>query len=222
MNQTLPRIGIIGAGFIGRAVGRLCVKSGHEVMISNSRGPRTLTSTMISVGCRIGTVQDAVAFADLILLAIPFAAHADLPADLLRGKIVMDADNYYPQRDGAIAELDHHQATTSELTARRFEGARVVKTFNAILERDLETDARPAGAADRRALPIAGDDAQAKQVVSALLDRLGYDVVDAGALSEGWRFERARPAYCVRLQRDALVRALADTGPNVTEGAWRA
>ncbi len=216
------KIGIVGAGFIGRAVARLARAGGHDVMISNSRHPRTLGSTAASIGCGIGTAAEAAAFGDVVLLAIPFSALSDLAPEPFAGRIVLDANNYYPQRDGTIAALDSHATSTSAMTAAHLQGARIVKAFNAILERDIEKDARPAGAPDRRALPIAGDDAAAKAVVIALLDGLGYDSVDAGALAEGWRFERARPAYCVPLGRDTLKAALADADRKVAEGSWRA
>lgn len=215
------RIGIIGAGFIGRALGALATKNGCEVMLSNSRGPHTLTSTAASLGCRVGTVAQAASFGDLVVLALPLGRYHELPAHCFVGKIVLDAGNYYPQRDGQIAALDSRQTTTSQLLAQHLVGARVVKAFNAILERDLLTDTRPTHAADRRALPIAGDDLPAKQAASDLHERLGYDVVDAGALVEGRRFERARPAYCRRLDIAGLLAALADEGPDQTEGAWR-
>ena len=216
------KIGIIGAGFIGRAVGRLAVARGHDVMLSNSRDPRTLTSAMISVGCRIGTAAQASAFGDLVVVAVPFWNHAAITPGPLTGKIVLDANNYYPQRDGVIEALDDHSTTTSEMLARHLAGAKIVKCFNAILERDIEKDALPPGQPGRRALPIAGDDTDAKQVTTTLLDGLGFDVVDAGPLAEGWRFERARPAYCVRFDRASLERALADAGRTVAEGSWRA
>lgn len=215
------KIGIIGAGFIGRGVARLAVKNGHEVMLSNSRHPRTLASTMISVGCLIGTAEDAARFGDIVLIAIPFSAHAELAPEPFEGKIVLDANNYYPMRDGVYEALDAHTTTTSEMLAAHLPGAKIVKAFNAILERDVEADGRPSGAPDRRALPIAGDDAQARQTATAFLDSLGYDVVDAGPLSEGWRFERARPAYCVPFDRAGLTAALADAGATVAEGSWR-
>ncbi|WGS55276.1 NAD(P)-binding domain-containing protein (plasmid) [Paraburkholderia sp. D15] len=215
------KIGIIGAGFIGRAVARLAVQHGHEVMISNSRHPRTLASTMVAVRCQVGTAQMAAEFGDVVLVAVPFFAARDLAPQPLAGKIVMDANNYYPQRDGNEEALDNHTTTTSEILANHLRGARIVKAFNAILERDIEKDSRPHGAADRRALPIAGDDKEAKRVVSELLDDLGYDVVDAGALAEGWRFERARPAYCVPLDVAGLKQALENAGSSVAEGSWR-
>lgn len=216
------RIGFVGAGFIGRALGRLLVQRGFELMLSNSRGPQSLRSTGSSVGCEIGTVEQACAFGELVVLAIPFGHVHALPQSLFSGKVVIDANNYYPDRDGHIEALDERRTTTSQMVQAHLAGARVVKAFNAILERDIEKDALPAGTPGRRALPIAGDDAQAKALVAALQNRSGYDVVDAGALAEGWRFERARPAYCVRLDREGLRSALADEGPNRPEGSWRA
>lgn len=215
------KIGIIGAGFIGRAVARLAVEHGHQVMLSNSRHPKTLGSAMVSIGCQIGTTAMAAEFGDLVLMAIPFASVGDLDPAPFAGKIIMDANNYYPLRDGVVAALDAHTTTTSEELARHLPGAIVVKCWNAILEKDIEVDGVPAGTAGRRALPIAGDTADAKHQVAALLDNLGFDVVDAGPLAEGWRFERARPAYCVRLDRAGLTAALADAGATVAEGSWR-
>jgi predicted dinucleotide-binding enzyme len=220
--MTGQRIGFVGAGFIGRALGRLLVQRGFKVMLSNSRGPESLRSTRSSVGCEIGSVEQACAFGEFVVLAIPFGHVRALPPSLFEGKVVIDASNYYPDRDGRIAALEERRSTTSQMVQAHLAGARVVKAFNAILERDIEKDALPTGTAGRRALPIAGDDAQAKALVAALQDRAGYDVVDAGSLAEGWRFERARPAYCVRLDRAALQRALSDDGPNRPEGSWRA
>lgn len=218
------KIGIIGAGFIGRALARLAVAQGHEVTIANSRGPHTLTSTAIALHCKTGTVDEAAGFGEVVVLAIPFQAIFQLDPAPFEGRIVIDANNYYPQRDGAIAELDAHQATTSGLLARQLPDARVVKAFNAILQDDLESDARPAGAPDRRALPLAGDDAAAKQVVAGLVDAFGFDPVDAGPLAQSWRFERAMPCYCIPLGREALQAALAaaERGVEVPYGAWRA
>lgn len=215
------KIGIIGAGFIGRAVARLAVQHGHEVMLSNSRNPKTLSSAVAAIRCQVGTTKDAAEFGDVVLVAIPFLNYLDLAPEPFAGKIVLDANNYYPERDGKIEALDAHATTVSGLLAKHLVGAKVVKAFNAILERDIEKDSRPAGAPDRRALPIAGDDAGAKQVAAGLLGRLGYDVVDAGPLFEGWRFERARPAYCVPLDTAGLKRALENAGTTVPEGSWR-
>ena len=215
------RIGILGAGFIGRAVARLAVQNGYEVMLSNSRSPMTLVSAMISIGCKIGTAKDASDFGEVVLLAVPFANMKDVDPTPLHGKIVMDACNYYAQRDGAIAALDEFATTTSQMVADHLAGAKIVKAFNAILEKDIEKDAVPAGTGPRRALPIAGDDPDAKLIVTEILQNLGFDVVDAGPLAEGWRFERARPAYCVPLQTAELQEALRNAGESVEEGSWR-
>ena len=117
---------------------------------------------------------------------------------------MLDANNYYPERDGAFAELDQHETTTSELLAQRLPGARIVKALSPILASDLNRHARPAGSPDRRALPIVGDDAAAKARVAELHDQFGYDTVDVGPLSEGWRFERAKPAYLLPFGSTAL------------------
>jgi 8-hydroxy-5-deazaflavin:NADPH oxidoreductase len=205
------KIGIIGAGFVGRAIGKLAVKAGHQVMLSNSRGPHTLFSLRHGVGAEVGTVEDAAKFGEIIVIAIPFAAYRSVPADLLAGKVVIDTNNNYPDRDGRIAELDAFETTTSEMLAKHLPQSRIVKAFNAITMNDLETDGRPAGAADRRALPLAGDDVDAKAVARRLYEEFGFDAVDAGQLSEGFRFERATPAYCVPLAKAALQDTLAQT-----------
>ena len=217
------KIGIIGAGFIGRALATLAVKSGHEVMISNSRHPRTLGSTGVAIGCQIGTAQQAAEFGEVVFVAIPLFAYKEIPVQPLVGKIVVDANNYYPQRDGDIEELTSGASTTTELLAQHLAGAKVVKAFNAILQGDLEKDGLPAGTANRRALPIAGDDALAKKIVAGLIDSFGFDVVDAGPLSEGWRFQRAKPAYCIALDVAGLKLGLAAAKRNVEvpHGSWR-
>jgi predicted dinucleotide-binding enzyme len=203
------KIGIIGAGFIGRAVTAVAIKHGHEVMVSNSRSPDTLFSLVGGTGCKAGSSQEAAEFGDIVLVAIPLKHYQAVPVAAVEGKIVLDANNYYPQRDGHIAELDRNELTTSELLARHLPKSKVVKVFNAIIATDIEKDGRPAGALDRRAHPIAGDDAAAKQVVADLLDQFGYDVVDAGPLKEGRRFQKDTPAYCVPLNTAKLREALA-------------
>ena len=215
------KIGSIGAGKIGCAVARLAVSHGHDVMLSNSRGPQTIGSEAAAIPCAAGSTQDAAKFGDVMLVAIPFRNIGALDPALFAGKIVMDANNYYPYRDGVIEALETESTTTSEMLAAHLAGAKVVKVWNAIFAKDINEDARPRGAADRRALPIAGDDAQARKVVANLLDDLGFDAVDVGMLQEGWRFERARPAYCVPLDVAGLKAALANAANKVPEGSWR-
>ncbi|HEX8544488.1 MAG TPA: NAD(P)-binding domain-containing protein [Pseudomonas sp.] len=218
------RIGIIGAGFIGRAVAQLVIAAGHEAMLSNSRGPQTLSSVIRDIpGSQAGTIEDAANFGEVVLVAIPFEHYRSIPADWLNGKIVLDANNYYPDRDGHIAALDRFETTTSRLLAEHLPDSRVVKVFNAILADDLLQHSRPKAAADRRALPVAADDPAAKTLVIKLLDDLGFDSVDAGSLDESWRFERAKPAYCIPLDKEGLKVALAAAQRQVElpHGSWR-
>jgi 8-hydroxy-5-deazaflavin:NADPH oxidoreductase len=202
------KIGIIGAGFIARAVTAVAMKHGHEIMVSNTRSPETLFSLTASTDCKAGSPQEAAEFGDIVLVAIPLKAYQTIPVAPLEGKIVLDANNYYPERDGHIGELDRDEITTSELLARHLPKSKVVKVFNAIQATDIESDGRPAGSPDRRAHPIAGDDAAAKKVVADLVDQFGFDVVDAGPLSEGRRFQRGTPAYCVPMDSRQLQEAL--------------
>ena len=205
------KIGIIGAGFVGRSVAQKAVEAGHVVMLSNSRGPQSLFSMKSALGCAVGTVDEAIAFGEVIVLAIPLAAYDALPPEGFRGKIVIDAINYYHERDGHIEALDRGETTTSEMIAAHLPGARIVKAFNAIRMIDLDVAGRPEGAADRLALPLVGDDAGAKAVVAGLYNQFGFDSVDAGSLSEGWRFERDRPAYCNLKPKQALAETLSAT-----------
>lgn len=212
------RIGIIGAGFVGRTIGKLAVKSGNQVMLSNSRGPQTLFSLSRTIGGEVGTVDEAVAFGDVVVVAIPLSAYRSVPVAPLAGKIVIDTDNYYYERDGRIPELDSKATTTSQLLAGHLPQSRIVKAFNAITMSDLESDGRPAGARDRRALPLASDDAEAKAVAIGLYEQFGFDAVDVGPLAEGWRFERGMPAYCVPLNKADLEKTLTATRRDGSSG----
>ncbi|WP_342309296.1 NADPH-dependent F420 reductase [Pseudomonas fluorescens] len=204
------KIGVIGAGFIGRAVAQLALAAGHEVMLSNSRGPQTMSSVLSGIrGVKVGSAQDAAQFGDVVLVAIPFEHYRSIPAQWLEGKTILDPNNYYPERDGHFPALDRFETTTSRLLAEHFSHSKVVKVFNAIFATDLTEHARPHGAPDPRALPVAADDAGAKAQVIGLLDELGFDAVDAGNLDDSWRFERAKPAYCVPLDKAGLRAALA-------------
>lgn len=202
------KIGIIGAGFVGRAVAKLAIKAGHQVMLSNSRDPGTLFSLRAMLHCETGTAAQAAEFGDVVVIAVPLTAIDNLPAAQIAGKAVIDAVNYYPARDGHIAELDSRTATISELLASHLPQARVTKAFNAIPMAELESDGLPAGTPGRRALPLAGDNEEDKKRVAALYEAFGFDAVDAGPLAEGWRFERGMPAYCVRMTQEALRAAL--------------
>jgi len=205
------KIGIIGAGFVGRILGTKAMEVGHQVMISNSRGPHTLFSLSGGIGCEVGTVDEAIAFGEIVIIAIPLLAYKTLPASAFAGKIAIDAVNYYPERDGRIEALDNATTTTSEMLAAHLPAARVVKAFNAVRMIDLDEKPRPKGATDRVALPLAGDDQDAKALVAELYEEFGFDSIDVGPLSAGWRFERDRPAYCTLLGRADLDTALRET-----------
>ena len=207
------KIGIIGAGFVGREVGKAAVRNGHEVMLSNSRGPKSLYTWRSGTGCEVGTVNDAVTFGQIVIIGTPMDAYDTVPAEALEGKLVVDANNYHPLRDGPIEALDKKETTVSELLQKRIPKSRIVKAFNSIRMEQFERDARPADATDRRAIPIAGDNAEDKRLVAKLIDEMGYDTVDAGALSEGWRFDHGSPVYCKTLSKSELAQQLKATRP---------
>jgi len=194
----MPRtLGLIGSGNIGSALARLAVAAGLDVVLSNSRGPETLAGLVSELGdrARAATPAEAARAGDLVVATIPLFAYDKLPVDALAGKTVLDTLNYYPARDGQIAELDDNTLTSSGLVQRLLTGSRVVKAFNNIGDHQLVTLARPSGAPDRSALPIAGDDDDAKKAAAELLDVLGWDAVDIGTLDESWRVEPETPAY---------------------------
>ncbi|MDQ1583039.1 MAG: 8-hydroxy-5-deazaflavin:NADPH oxidoreductase [Microbacteriaceae bacterium] len=208
---TMTTIGLIGAGHIGSQLARLVVANGDRVVVSNSRGPETLTDLIEELGssARAATPAEAARAGDIVVVTIPLAGIDSLPVDELAGKVVIDTNNYYPQRDGTIEELDDESTTVSEILQRKLPASRVVKAFNHIYAASLTTDGQPAGSPDRRALVIAGDDAAAKATVTDLLDSFGFDTVDAGPLAEGWRIQRDTPGYGPRLNASELRQALA-------------
>jgi len=208
---TVKTIGLIGAGHIGSQLARLAVQHGYEVVVSNSRGPDTLNDLVRELGprARAGTTEEAAAAGDIVVVTIPLKNISDVPVEPLAGKIVIDTGNYYPQRDGHIAELDNEEVTTSELLQRHLPASKVVKAFNHIYAAALTTDGQAAGTPNRRALAIAGNDADAKRVVTELIARFGFDVVDVGPLNDSWRIQRDTPGYGPRRNTEELRRDLA-------------
>lgn len=203
-------IGFIGSGKIGGTLAKLAVDAGHSVVLSNSRGPDTLSELVARLGpdARAATAAEAAEAGDIVVVTIPFARYREVPVEPLDGKIVIDTNNYYFERDGHVAEIDSGATTPSEVLQARLPESQVVKLFNAIRSDHLLTQGVPAGTAGRRALPLAGDDAAAKSTVAALADEIGYDVVDAGPLAEGWRFDRDQPAYGPEVDAEALTELL--------------
>ncbi|MEI6372866.1 MAG: NADPH-dependent F420 reductase [Actinomycetes bacterium] len=196
--------GFIGSGNIGSTVARLAVNAGDDVVLSNSRGPETLADLVAELGphARASTPTEAAVAGDIVVVTIPLRNYRDVPVAELSGKVVIDTMNYYPGRDGQIAELDNESTTTSELLQTYLPDSHVVKVFNNIFFQHLASLARPAGDPERSALAIAGDDAEAKARVTELLDHIGYDTYDLGALAEGWRVQRDTAAYGVMYAAD--------------------
>lgn len=207
----MTTIGLIGAGKIGSQVARLAVKNGYDVVLSNSRGPDTLADLVKELGpkARAATVPEAARAADIAVVTIPLKNYRQVPASPLAGKIVIDTNNYYPERDGHIPELDNESTTTAELLQKHLPASKVVKAFNHIYAAELTTHGQAAKTPNRRALVIAGDDAKAKATVTHLLDQFGFDTVDAGPLAEGWRIQRDTPGYGPRRTAEELRRDLA-------------
>ena len=204
---------MIGAGKIGTSVARAAVNAGYNVVLANSRGPESLTDVVAQLGprARAATAHEAAEAGDLVLIAVPLHARESVPVEPLKGKVVIDANNYYPQRDGRSEALDTNASTTSELRQEHLPESHVVKAFNNIYAGDIPTHGTPAGTENRRALPIWGNHAEATSAVAQFLDSLGYDAVDLGPLEESWRVERDTPAYGKRTTADELRALTADT-----------
>jgi predicted dinucleotide-binding enzyme len=204
-------IGIIGAGHIGSQIARKAVELDYDVVISNSRGPETLAGLIEELGPRAkaATPEEAAAAGDFAVVTVPLKSYQDIPVEPLAGKIVVDTNNYYFERDGRIPALDNGEATTSGLLQEHLAESKVAKGFNHIMAQEITTTGAPAGAADRRALATASDYPEAVELVSRLYNEFGFDTVNIGPLSESWRVERDRPAYVVRQNADELAANLA-------------
>ena len=189
----------------------MAVANGYDVVIANSRGPETLAGLVAELGPRAkaATAQDAAAAADVAVVTVPLRAIDRLPVEQLAGKIVLDTNNYYFERDGHIDALDKGETTTSELVQRHLPTSKIAKAFNHIYASEITSDGTPAGTAARRALATASDDAEAVAFVTRFYDEAGFDTVNVGPLSESWRVERDRPAYVVRQNAEELAANLA-------------
>ncbi|MGH2995612.1 MAG: NADPH-dependent F420 reductase [Gaiellaceae bacterium] len=206
------RIGIIGAGKIGGTLAGQFVGAGHEVAVSNSRGPATLENLVAELGERAQalTVEDAARFGDVVVVSVPFGRYRELPTDGVAGKVVIDTNNYYPGRDGHFEELDSDDTTSSELLQAHLSDARVVKAFNAMQWQHLRDFGRPSGDPERVGIPISAGDEAAKRTVSELIDQIGFDAVDAGSLAEGGRkHQPGSPVYTADLLTGELRAGLA-------------
>jgi len=214
------KIGIIGAGNIGGNLTRRLTAAGHDVSVANSRGPQTLGALAEETGATPVKIEDAARGAEIVVITIPLKAVPNLPSGLLDeaadGVTVIDTGNYYPkQRDGKIAAIEDDGLTESRWTAQQI-GHPVIKAFNGIYAQNLLDRPRPAGTPDRIALPVAGDDDTAKRVVSALIDEIGFDTVDAGGLDDSWRQQPGTPVYGLAEGTAAVTKALAEASPERT------
>jgi predicted dinucleotide-binding enzyme len=207
------KIGIIGAGNIGANAARLFVKAGHEIAIANSRGAETLKDLVAGLGdqAQAVSVEEAAKFGEIVFISIPFGKYKTLPPDVFDGKIVVDSNNYYPDRDGIFAELDDNKTTSSEMLAEHLRGARVVKGFNTIQFEHLKTQGDVnLPTEERRAIFVAGDDAEAKKSVARLIEEIGFAVVDTGNLRDGGSTQEPGTALYNRELTANDARALLD------------
>jgi predicted dinucleotide-binding enzyme len=205
-------IGIIGSGNIGGTAARLFARAGHSVAISNSRGPETLKGLVEEIGpnARATTVEEAAEFEEVVMEAIPFGSYEALPAERLSGKVFVTASNYYPGRDG---EIDLGGLAQSELVAGYLPGARVVKAFNTIYYVRLAGNGKPdAPLEEREVIFVAGDDAEAKAIVSGIIEEIGFAPVDTGTLAESRKQEPGSRIYNVPMTPIEAREALADLG----------
>ncbi len=218
------KIGIIGAGHIGGTLTRRLTALGHEVWVANSRGPESLAALAKETGAHAASIQEAARGRDLVVVTIPEAKIPELPKDLFAGVpdsvVVVDTGNYYPrQRDGRIDEIE--AGTTESRWVERRLGRPVVKAFNNIYAQHLMERGKPKGSPGRIALPVAGDDPRARQVVLRLVEELGFDAVDAGGLDESWRQQPGTPVYATDFDANGVRRALAEASPE-RKPEWRA
>ena len=215
------KIGIIGAGYIGGTLAGRLTKLGHTVYVANSRGPETLKDLAQKTGATPVTAHEAARNGEIIIVTIPLKSIPDLPKDLFAGVPasvpVIDTSNYYPLlRDGQVPELEQGDLTESEWVQQHL-GRPVLKVFNNITFTSLESAGKPAGTPGRIGLPVAGDDAAAKQQVMKLVEELGFDAVDDGSLHESWRQQPGTPVYGADLPGAELKKQLADLGTKRTE-----
>jgi predicted dinucleotide-binding enzyme len=204
------QVGIIGSGNIGSTLARQLTARGHRVLIANSRGPASLTAVAQETGATAVTVEEAARAKDVVIVSIPEKAIPALPAQILAetGAVIVDTGNYYPSRDGTIADIEGGLAESAWVS--RVLGRSVIKAFNNIVAPSLATRGSAPGSPGRVALSVAGDDARAKQLVIELVDAIGFDAIDGGSLSDSWRQQPGTPAYCRDLPAKALEVALTE------------
>lgn len=210
MSPKLPTIGILGAGRVGTALARLALAAGHDVRIASSRPPEeiALLVEIITPGATPGAAAEVIASSDIVILALPLSKYRALVPEQLAGKIVIDPMNYWAPTDGVLPEFEGDEAS-SEVVQRYLPAARLVRSFNHMGYHEIEQEARPASDPARRSLAIAGNHAEARDVVAAFIDRLGYDTVDAGPLSSARKFGTGTPIFGAGFMRTELAQRLS-------------
>jgi 8-hydroxy-5-deazaflavin:NADPH oxidoreductase len=199
-------IGIIGSGHVGSNLGRAAIAHGYDVVLSGSGQPDAVQALAAELGpeARAATAGEAAEAGDFVIVATPITAVDSIPVEPLRNKVVIATINYFPQRDGHIAEIDDGIVTVPGVLQRHLPDSRVVRAFSMLDSADMSGDGHPAGDPKRRAIAIAGDDPAAKQLVSGLIDQFGFDVVDLGGLAESWRVDPGQKGFVTRQTADEL------------------
>jgi 8-hydroxy-5-deazaflavin:NADPH oxidoreductase len=202
----MSTIGIIGSGHVGSNLAKAAIAHGYDVVLSGSGEPDTLRALASELGpkARAATAGEAAAAGDFAIVATPISAVKSIPVEPLRNKVVIATINYFPQRDGSIAEIDDGSITVPGVLQRHLPDSKVVRAFSMIDAADMSGDGHPKGDKRRRAIAIAGDDAAAKRLVAGLADEFGFDVVDLGALAESWRVDPGQRGFVTRQTADEL------------------
>jgi 8-hydroxy-5-deazaflavin:NADPH oxidoreductase len=193
-------IGFIGSGKVGSSIAKAAIAHGYDVVLSNSQGPDSIATLVAGLGPRASaaTPAQAAARGDFAVVAIPLTSVDQVPVEPLAGKVVIATINYFPDRLGHVAAIDDGSTTAPGVLQAHLPDSKVVRAFSMIDAADMSGDGHPRGDPKRRALALAGDDPDARQLVANLYDELGFDAVDLGSLSESWRVDAGQPAFVVR------------------------